>query len=278
MIFVALAVAWAVYLIPKALRHHDEVARSRSVDRFSNTMRVLARREPSGANTSRLVVQPGRGRVPASVTVKGADPSTREQLAVRRESARVATGRRRRVLGIVASANVLVAALAIVGIFGWVWQAIPAGLLVAWLVACRLMVKQEIAADTVLLSTSATGAEETDDAEIGDAEIGEEFPESYDVARNEQGFDEVADSADTATFPAVDPDLWDPVPVTLPTYVNKATATRRSVRTINLGDEKVWTSGRTEEFAALAREADAAVVAEREGRLEAGEERCIVNG
>ena len=26
MIFVALAIAWAVYLIPKALRHHDEVA------------------------------------------------------------------------------------------------------------------------------------------------------------------------------------------------------------------------------------------------------------
>ena len=46
LIFVALAVAWAVYLIPKALKHHDDVVRSRSVDRFSHTMRVLARREP----------------------------------------------------------------------------------------------------------------------------------------------------------------------------------------------------------------------------------------
>ena len=45
-IFVVLAVAWAVYLIPKALRHHDEVARTRSIDRFSTAMRVLARREP----------------------------------------------------------------------------------------------------------------------------------------------------------------------------------------------------------------------------------------
>jgi hypothetical protein len=44
LIFVALAVAWAVYLIPKALRHHDDVVRSRSVERFSHTMRVLARR------------------------------------------------------------------------------------------------------------------------------------------------------------------------------------------------------------------------------------------
>ena len=30
LIFVALAVAWAVYLVPKALKHHDEVARTRS--------------------------------------------------------------------------------------------------------------------------------------------------------------------------------------------------------------------------------------------------------
>ena len=51
-IFVALAVAWAVYLVPKALKHHDEVARTRSVDRFSATMRTLARREPAVATAS----------------------------------------------------------------------------------------------------------------------------------------------------------------------------------------------------------------------------------
>ena len=63
MIFVALAIAWAVYLIPKALRHHDEVASSRSVDRFSDTMRVLARREPVNRRDARLVVTPGRASV-----------------------------------------------------------------------------------------------------------------------------------------------------------------------------------------------------------------------
>ena len=62
LIFVALAVAWAVYLVPKALRHHDEVQRSRSVDRFSKTMRVLARREPVSRRDARLVVSPGRAR------------------------------------------------------------------------------------------------------------------------------------------------------------------------------------------------------------------------
>ena len=45
LIFVALAVAWAAYLVPKALRHHEDAAASRSVD-GSDRMRVLARREP----------------------------------------------------------------------------------------------------------------------------------------------------------------------------------------------------------------------------------------
>jgi hypothetical protein len=69
-IFVALAVAWAVYLVPQALKHHDEVVRSRSVDRFSHTMRVLARREPVSRTSSRLVVTPGRTPSAPVVTTK----------------------------------------------------------------------------------------------------------------------------------------------------------------------------------------------------------------
>ena len=71
LIFVALAVAWAVYLIPKALKHHDDVVRSRSVDRFSSTMRVLARREPVSRRNARLVVTPGRPAAQVEVAVKG---------------------------------------------------------------------------------------------------------------------------------------------------------------------------------------------------------------
>ncbi len=59
-----------------------------------------------------------------------------------------------------------------------------------------------------------------------------------------------------------DPAMWDPVPVTLPTYVSKPVATR-SVRTIDLESSGVWTSGRTEVDAAIAREADEAARAER---------------
>ncbi len=35
--------------------------------------------------------------------------------------------------------------------------------------------------------------------------------------------------------------LWDPLPVTLPTYVTKAQA-KRTVRTIDLGEAGTWTS------------------------------------
>ncbi len=45
--------------------------------------------------------------------------------------------------------------------------------------------------------------------------------------------------------------LWDPVPVTLPTYVTKPKA-KRTVRTIDLGEAGTWTSGHTPEDAEIA--------------------------
>ncbi len=40
--------------------------------------------------------------------------------------------------------------------------------------------------------------------------------------------------------------LWDPLPVTLPTYVTKPKA-KRTVRTIDLNEPGTWTSGHTEQ-------------------------------
>ncbi|QIX28010.1 hypothetical protein ncot_16485 [Nocardioides sp. JQ2195] len=274
-IFVALAIAWAVYLIPKALRHHEEVSRSRSVDRFSDTMRVLARRVPSGKGSARLVVQPGRSDNRTSVTVKPSTPvapASPELIRARREATRVATARRRRVFSLLVLLNVAVAAVAAAGVIGWVWQAVPGGLLVVWLVLCRVMVRNEIAADGVLLGTAPVDDVVEDEPRETDSDV----PADYAVARNDQGFDEVAPSADTSTIHAVDPDLWDPLPVTLPTYVSKPAAVRRSVRTINLGEPGAWTSGRTDEAAVLARQSDAADQAARDDR-DQGEEKQVVN-
>jgi hypothetical protein len=241
LIFVALAVAWAAYLIPKALRHHDDVERGRSIDRFSHGMRVLAHREPVNARKARLVetrtrtVSPGAPATPALPTVE-------EQYVARHAASRKATRRRRRVLCVLLLAIVGVLGAAAAGRLGWTYAAAPAGLLVVWLVTCRLMVRKERAWEPVVTSEPAPSS-------------GPSAPETTETS------DEVSKTP-AHTDDQRDPKLWDPVPVTLPTYVSKPPA-RRAVRTIDLDATGVWTSGRTESDSALAREADAAQAADR---------------
>jgi hypothetical protein len=117
------------------------------------------------------------------------------------------------------------------GRIAWAYVAVPAGLLVAWLVACRLMVRKERAWRPVVLPETADEADALVETPVAEA------PPTDATER--------------------DPSMWDPVPVTLPTYVSKPPA-RRAVRTIDLDSTGVWTSGRTEADSALAREAEAA--------------------
>jgi hypothetical protein len=238
LIFVALAVAWAAYLIPKALRHHDDVVRGRSIDRFSQSMRVLARREPVSSRTARLVVTPARAASTPVVSTKASAKSLPDQQqADRRVAVRKATRRRRRVLAVLLLGLAGVAAACAAGRLAWPYVAIPAGLLVLWLLTCRLMVRKERRPVARIEPEDALSAEQPSPAA-----------------------DEGAPEEDPAA--PRDPLLWDPVPVTLPTYVSKPPA-RRTVRTIDLDSTGVWTSGRTEADAALARGADAAEAAER---------------
>lgn len=259
MIFVALAVAWAVYLVPKALKHHDDVVRSRSVDRFSHTMRVLARREPVNRRNARLVVTPGRPASSAVVVTKGGEPAPVEARTLRTAANRAAR-RRRRVLGTILLAGAVVVALAALAVIEWVWTGVPAVLLVAWLVACRLMVRRERATSAPVATPAVTPAAGTVTA---DTELPAE-PGGPVVARLDETPEQVADLEDTSSIAAVvDPMLWDPVPVTLPTYVTKPAARRRTVRTIDLDATGVWTSGNTAGDSQLAREAEQADKAAR---------------
>jgi hypothetical protein len=233
LIFVALAIAWAAYLIPKALRHHDDVVRGRSVDRFSQSMRVLARREPVSARMARLVVTAERAGV-VSTKPSAAEPAPDERFEQRREATARATRRRRRVLSLLLLALVAVVAVCAAGRLSWPYVAAPVALLLGWLVACRLMVKRERAWRPSVLVEEPLEEPVVDESDP----TGSVAPVRTEAA-------------------AVDPRLWDPVPVTLPTYVSKPPA-RRSVRTIDLDSTGVWTSGRTESDSALAREAEAA--------------------
>ena len=85
LIFVVLAVGWAAYLIPRALRHHEEIAASRPVDNFSETMRVLER---TPATMKALLTPPAATE---------AGPSSRRRRTKRPSSP---ARRRRRVLGL----------------------------------------------------------------------------------------------------------------------------------------------------------------------------------
>jgi hypothetical protein len=278
LIFVALAVAWAVYLVPKALRHHDDVVRSRSVERFSHSMRVLARREPVSRKSARLVVTPGRPAAEASVVTKPHHepeaqpvapqvPVTPDRIRAQRAAAKRATKRRRNVLAVILVANLATAGVAAFGVIAWWYVAIPVGLLVAWLVTCRIMVKGE--RSRMVAPASRIPVEKPAE------EVKVETPEDGAPAEDE-ALDEIDPLADTSAGMAaiVDPALWDPVPVTLPTYVGKPAATRRTVRTIDLEGTGVWTSGRTEVDAALARGADEADRAAREARDSGNGERA----
>jgi hypothetical protein len=306
LIFVALAVAWTVYLVPKAIRHHDEVARSRSVDRFSATMRVLARREAVSARDSRLVVSPGRpaatttvttkeGPAPAAEAVPSASAPREVPVAVRRRAAARAAARRRRVLGAVLGALAAVVLLAAAGALAWGWTAGPVVLLVAWLTACRMMVRVETgraaASQLRRAQRKDARAEKRDqrrEARIARrAERDEDFfgdydkpspllPPGEDAGDATQEVAAVIDGASTSVRSAAAAGMWDPVPVTLPTYVDKATAAPRTVRTIDLDSTGVWTSGRSDSDSALAREAEQSArteKAERADRDRAADER-----
>ncbi|HEU4566649.1 MAG TPA: hypothetical protein VFR99_01355 [Marmoricola sp.] len=243
-IFAGLAVAWAVYLIPKALRHHDEMARSRSVDRFSHTMRVLGRKgtEPAAAPAPAPAAAPAV-EVPARPErAKPAKAPTRH--TVTRESARRAAARRRRVLGLLLLATAVVAGLAWRAIVPWWSLAIPGGLVLVFLVIARITVRRERA-------RVADRSEPTPEAETED---------TVGLSR-----DELAAAVSAPVDPSVSPEvladegsLWDPLPMTLPTYVHKARA-RRTVRTIELTQTAgVTSSGHDDADSALVAAAESA--------------------
>ncbi|HSE08444.1 MAG TPA: hypothetical protein VLB29_07240 [Nocardioidaceae bacterium] len=263
-IFVILAVAWAVYLIPKALKHHDEVARTRSVDRFSTAMRVLARREPVDPRNARLVVTPPRPTervlIPSRPAQESTRPASRRNEGPRRAAARAAARRRRHVTLTLVGTDLVMVTLASFAIVPWWTVAIPVALTVLYLVLCRSQVRRENS------STWAPVARQ--DAETAprravrvDSAYGAKQQQDLD---DHQGY---ADEEDTVAIPVAeletvavpletdhDGSLWDPLPVTLPTYVNKAKAAR-TVRTIDLGAPGTWTSGRDEADSALVEQA-----------------------
>ena len=289
-IFVVLAVAWAVFLIPKALHHHDQAARTRSIDRFSSKMRVLAHREPVNRGEARLVVAPVRVAARARAEAAASQPApasaapaeapvaapvtapvrpavSRARLQARRTAARAAARRRRRILSLLLLATVVTAALAAAAVAPRWSVAVPGGLTLVFLVLCRTQVRHESLVDVELRAPRVAAEEAADDdvtevvAEPAVAEVTVDAEQVADFDENEDTIGIPVAALQAALAPTEDGGtLWDPLPVTLPTYVTKPRA-HRTVRTINLGEPGTWTSGHTAadtEIAAQAAEEQAA--------------------
>jgi hypothetical protein len=187
-------------------------------------------------------------------------------VAARRAAARAAARRRRHVLLVLVGADLVVTDLAAFALTPWWSASIPVALTLLYLVLCRTQVRRE---NDVLWAPNAAGDVAPRRAIRVDTSYGNEQASAYGTADGDR-----SDYEDTVQIPVAElqtvavsvetadgGSLWDPLPVTLPTYVNKARASR-SVRTIDLSAPDTWSSGRDEADTALVEQASVAESAE----------------
>jgi hypothetical protein len=260
-LFGGVVVLWAAFLVPWALRRYDESTRNRPIDTFSDAVRVLRRSDEGdgAAIASRPRLDAGDF---SGAHVHRPRPS--------RAAARAAAARRRLVLFVLLGVTVVVAVLAAVAVLP-VWAVvIPVALVVTWLVLCRFQVRSEDAAawtrrrsevvasldpaddeETVRIVTTATATSanpvtpRTVQPPAADEAADDETVVEQPAGRvcDDDLVEETADAVPVNTSDGGS--LWDPLPVTLPTYVTKPKA-NRSIRTIDLEAPDTWTSGHVE--------------------------------
>src|SRR5690606_23767329 len=137
----------------------------------------------------------------------------------------------------------------------WWSVAIPGGLVVTWLVICRLQVRRlervrNPRYDAVVVSPDEEETVQLD-AEALRAAVAAPTPP---VAGSAGPVEQSGQSEQSGESWEAGSSLWDPLPVTLPTYVTKPRA-QRTVRTIDLSQPGVQSSGRSAEDSRLVAEA-----------------------
>lgn len=259
----ALAVGWAAILLPSALKRHDHEAMNRPVETFSDSVRVVGAQK-SAQKSTQTPAEVEIVEVPAATSVETPVAPVRRHL-VTREAARRAARRRRRVLAVLLLALGTVSVTSYLAYTPWWSTAVPGGLVVAFLVVARLTVRAQArhaapvrapaeAVETVTPSRAAAPAEVEPD-------LGRE--DTQGLSREQL--------AEAVASPMLDDGgLWDPLPVTLPTYVNKARA-RRTVRTIEITG--ITSSGHDAADSELARTAEEAAAVTDESVDAEGEQR-----
>jgi hypothetical protein len=267
-IYGGIVVLWLCYLVPLALRRYDNAAKARSVERFSTAMRVLGGGDPDAPAT----VDPPRGAhaAPAApVTKRRVSAAARRaaaKAAVRRRRRVLA------VLGLLTVATVVLCLLGVAP--WWVIavpvtlvvvflvlahrQVARSRAAIAAAVAAEQAAAPPAAAPRASTAPAATAAPASSapasaaPASAAPASAAPATPAGPEPAPVTAGLPPAAASelswsvAADPVRPVVPPplpssagqptngSLWDPLPVTLPTYVTKPRATR-GVRTVDLG-------------------------------------------
>ena len=224
-IFAAIAIAWLAYLVPHFVRGRDVdeelLEDSDPADRFSDSMRIVR------YGTAPLLDQDLEEIESFDVST----PQTR-RAAVNdlRRLERLAASRRRRVLlGMMAALSVVVG-LCAAHLTPWWSTAIPGGLLMIFLVVARISVRvMRRGLDARYREIRHGSTESTIFLSLKD------FAASGEDAHHGSG-----KAADLATSPGT---FWDPLPITMPTYVSKPLAPR-TVRTIDLSGPEMSSSAR----------------------------------
>jgi hypothetical protein len=276
LIIAFVVVVWAAYFIPLALRRYDEASKNASVETTGALSRVISRPRAAAATAVAETISP--------VTDPVADAPQKPARSLDRPAARLAAKRRRRTLSTLLLITVAVGAVAGFGVIALYWIAAPVALVVAWLVACRIQVRAErgIArtrtarpepagrqasrgtlarltstrrkvslpkiAKLPKLQRAASPAAEEEDTVIVSGQFEDIDPgrkhEMEDVPLEVDALDDKIVIAVPSISTAGEA-LWDPLPVTLPTYVTKPRA-GRTVRTIDFSQPHTWTSGHIE--------------------------------
>jgi hypothetical protein len=237
LIYAIIIALWAVVLVPMWVRRHDEARQSKSVDRFSDAMRTLARRP--GNSGGREIVVPHRESNPLVHSTSRGPVSA----PVSRTSAPLAQRRRRTSLVLIGSV-LIVLGLGLLSVVP-VWLAlVPALLLVGFVVHLRL---EQRRADERRERQARRQRELAARSARDEAGIRARVVTTAARSRVEVEVEVEAEAQPDAegVYDAVADHVWDPVPVPAPTYVNAPKAPR-SVRTIDLTRPGHWTSGRGE--------------------------------
>lgn len=195
---------WLAYLVPwlASRSDHEELADPNSA-RFADSVRILtadvADASPDLASVSTPLIR-------------------KAQLGELRLIARTAAKRRLRTLFVLLAAATVLAVLAAVHVVAWWTIAIPVGLIVAFLGIARFsVVAMHNRLDEQAARVVACREEDTDIIVLADDEASVRLDLSVDLASPD----------------ASHGSLWDPIPVTSPTYVSQPLVPR-TVRTIDL--------------------------------------------